>query len=287
MSFASKLGKSYEQVKDQAKVKKITIELGEVKFDLKVRIPLKKEMEELLEKISTPSEERVNALYKKLSAGIQAAIEEGGEDFLEAVNSERETIKVSDDDIVVEGTSIRQVARMTAINENQVEEFFHLLQSENGEPITETYEEISSEFPEQVIKEIVSQIDMAIRPDYKTAKKKLRSSLRRQLRTAMLFNGHTAEYIDSLDEETFTELQVMYADGMLGNKGIYDSISPLTTAVFNHIRPSGAPSYRQEQMFPWINEYSTHPDNDFTASDGLLLFMSQAPGFSMERMKHG
>ena len=60
---------------------------------------------------------------------------------------------------------------MAAINEVQIEEYFHLLQSESGEPITETYEQISAEFPEQVIKEIVAQIDAAIRPDYKTAKK--------------------------------------------------------------------------------------------------------------------
>ena len=110
--------------------------------------------------------------------------------------------------------------------------------------------------------------------------------MRRQLRAAMIFNGHTAEYIDSLDEETFTELQVMFADGFIGNKAIYNSLAPLTAGVFNYIRPSGTPSYTQEKIFPWINEYSIHPDNDVTASDGLLMFMSQAPGFSMERMKN-
>ena len=171
MSFASKLGKSYEQVKDQAKIKKITIELGEVKFDLKVRIPLKQEMESLLDKIANPSEENIEALYEKLSKGVKNAIDEGGADFLKAINDGKETIVMMDDDIIVDGTSIRQVARMTAINESQVEEYFHLLQSENGEPITESYEQIASEFPEQVIKEIVAQIDGAIRPDYKTAKK--------------------------------------------------------------------------------------------------------------------
>lgn len=171
MSFASKLGKSYEQVKDQAKIKKITIELGEVKFDLKVRIPLKQEMEDLLEKVANPSEEKINALYEKLSKGVKDAIAEGGDEFLKAINDGKETILVTDDDIIVDGTSIRQVAKITAINETQVEEYFHLLQSENGEPITESYNEIASEFPELVIKEIIAEIDGAIRPDYKTSKK--------------------------------------------------------------------------------------------------------------------
>lgn len=171
MSFASKLGKSYEQVKDQAKIKKITIELGEVKFDLKVRIPLKQEMEDLLEKVANPSEEKIDALYEKLSKGVKDAIAEGGDEFLKAINDGKEVILVTDDDIIVDGTSIRQVAKITAINETQVEEYFHLLQSENGEPITESYAQITEEFPDPIIKEIVKQIDSAIRPDYKTSKK--------------------------------------------------------------------------------------------------------------------
>ena len=55
--------------------------------------------------------------------------------------------------------------------EQRVEEYFHLLQSEIGDPIDETYEQIAAEFPEPVIKEIMQAIEGAIRPDYKNAKK--------------------------------------------------------------------------------------------------------------------
>lgn len=104
----------------------------------------------------------------------------------------------------------------------------------------------------------------------------------------MIFNGHTAEYIDSLDEETFTELQVMYADGLLGNSAIYDALTPITTGVFNYIRPANTPAYRSEQIFSWVNEYKKNPEFDVKPSDGLLLFMSQAPGFSFDKVrKHG
>jgi len=171
MSFADKLGKSYGMVRDQAKIKKIDIELGEVKFSLKVRIPLKHEMESLTEKIANPDPEKVNVIYDNLTKSIKQAIEEGGDDFLKVLNSDKETIKVTDDDIVIDGTSTKQVANMTAIWETQVEEYFHLLQSETGEAINETFKDISEEFPEQVIREIVTAIDGAIRPDYKTAKK--------------------------------------------------------------------------------------------------------------------
>jgi len=171
MSFADKLGKSYGMVRDQAKIKKIDIELGEVKFSLKVRIPLKHEMESLTEKIANPDPEKVNVIYENITKSIKQAIEEGGDDFLKVLNGEKETIKVTDDDIVIDGTSTKQVANMTAIWETQVEEYFHLLQSETGEAINETFKDISEEFPEQVIREIVTAIDGAIRPDYKTAKK--------------------------------------------------------------------------------------------------------------------
>ena len=171
MSFADKLGKSYGMVRDQAKIKKIDIELGEVKFSLKVRIPLKHEMESLTEKIANPDPEKVNVIYENLTKSIKQAIEEGGDDFLKVLNGDKETIKVTDDDIVIDGTSTKQVANMTAIWETQVEEYFHLLQSETGEAINETFKDISEEFPEQVIREIVTEIDGAIRPNYKTAKK--------------------------------------------------------------------------------------------------------------------
>jgi hypothetical protein len=171
MSFADKLGKSYGVVRDQAKIKKIDIELGEVKFNLKVRIPLKHEMEAMTEKIANPDPEKVEAIYTDLTKTMKQSLDDGGEEFLKLLNSEKETIKVTDDDIIINGTSTRQVSNMTAIWQTQVEQYFHLLESETGDPIDETYEQISSEFPEQIIKEIVTAIDGAIRPDYKTAKK--------------------------------------------------------------------------------------------------------------------
>jgi hypothetical protein len=49
--------------------------------------------------------------------------------------------------------------------------FFGLLQTETGEPVTESFQEIADEFPEAVIRDIVKSIDEAIRPSYKDAKK--------------------------------------------------------------------------------------------------------------------
>ena len=107
----------------------------------------------------------------------------------------------------------------------------------------------------------------------------------------MVFNGHTEQYINSLDEEIFAEIQVMYADGMLGNKGIYDALAPITTAVFNYMRSEKQSAYKQEQIFPWINEYSINPDFEPTSEEvvnsSLLSYVSQARGFKRERFKNG
>jgi hypothetical protein len=103
----------------------------------------------------------------------------------------------------------------------------------------------------------------------------------------MIFNGHTEKSVSEINEEIFTEIQVMYADGMLGNRGIYDSLAPITAGVFNYIRPEGAPSYKPESLFPWINDYWKNPDLEPTAqeqaSNALMAYMAQAKGFSKER----
>jgi hypothetical protein len=107
----------------------------------------------------------------------------------------------------------------------------------------------------------------------------------------MIFNGHTEQYIDTIDEELFAEIQVMYADGLLGNKGIFDAITPLTTAVFNYFRANNASPYNPADIFPWVVEYSVNPDHQpkqpEVASNGLLGFISQAKNFRLDRFNHG
>lgn len=108
---------------------------------------------------------------------------------------------------------------------------------------------------------------------------------------ALIFNGHTEQSVSEISEEVFTEIQVMYADGMLGNRAIFDGVAPLTTAVFNYMRAEGAPAYKQQQIFPWINEYWQNPDNEPTpeqqVNNALLSFVSRAKGFDTKRFKNG
>lgn len=171
MSFAKKLGQDYESIRSAARFKTIKININDTPFDLKVRIPVKRELEEMTAEISNPASEVVEAIYQELSAPLMKTLSEADEGFINALNSESEKIKVLDNDVIVEGNSIRQVAHLTAIWHTQVQRYFGLLQSATGEPINESYDEIADEFPEAVIKEIIEKIDSAIRPNYKDAKK--------------------------------------------------------------------------------------------------------------------
>jgi hypothetical protein len=171
MKLSTKLGKSYEQSRDQAKLKTIHLEIGNAKFSLKVRIPLKKEMEDLIDKIAHPDPAVVEEIYEKLAGPLKKTVEDGGEEFAKAMSESETGLVVTDDDVILQGSSVRQVATFTAMWETKVQEYFHLLQSETGEAINETYAEIAEEFPEPVIRQIVDDIEAAIKPDYKTAKK--------------------------------------------------------------------------------------------------------------------
>jgi hypothetical protein len=171
MGFSEKLGASYIQAKDQVKIKTIKVELDNTSFELKVKIPLKQEMEDLMNTISSPPKELIDEAFEKFAKPIKESIKEGGDKFIENINSEKEMIVVKDDDFIIDGNSIKQVANLTAMWQIKVEGYFHLLQSETGEPIIENFAQISAEFPESIIKKIIEEIDKAIKPTYEDVKK--------------------------------------------------------------------------------------------------------------------
>jgi len=171
MALANKLGSQYTDVKDKVKSKVIHIVAGEAEFDLKVRIPLKAEMESLNEFIMDANQDKVKVIYDKLADPVKKSLNEGGDDFVKALNKDKDYIIVKDDDIVIDGNSIKNVATLSVMWEQKVEKYFQLLISETGEPITETFEQITQEFPDEVIKQIVDEIEKAIKPSYDSVKK--------------------------------------------------------------------------------------------------------------------
>lgn len=171
MAISKKLGADYEAIRVNARFKKINIIFNDIEFPLKIRIPVRRELEDLLVKISAPNKKREDAIFKELSEPLLKTINDAGEGFLDVLNAENEKIKLVDDDIIVDGNSLKQIAKLNNVWHTQIELYFSLIQSETGEPVNETYEEISDEFPENVIREIVQKIDDVIKPNYKDTKK--------------------------------------------------------------------------------------------------------------------
>jgi hypothetical protein len=171
MTISNKLGASYEAIRAAARIKTIKVAINDMECELKVRVPVKREMDEITAKLATPDADLVEKLYEEMSGPLKATMASAEDGFLEALNADGEKMSFKDNDVIVSGTSVRHVATLSALWQRQVEIFFGLLQTQTGEPVTESFQEIADEFPEAVIRDIVKAIDEAIRPSYKDAKK--------------------------------------------------------------------------------------------------------------------
>ena len=99
----------------------------------------------------------------------------------------------------------------------------------------------------------------------------------------MIFNGHTLETIEELDDVTLANIQTMYADGLLGNYGILTQLATLTNGVFNYMRAANSPPYKLANILGSAYDYIYPPltaeQQKAAVNDSLLAFMSQANGF--------
>jgi len=100
----------------------------------------------------------------------------------------------------------------------------------------------------------------------------------------MVFNGHTIQNIDALDEHTMSEITIMYADGLIGNRNLITTLGSLVAGVFNYIRSNNSHPYNLKSVIGSAYGY-IYDDTEATPSDSLLTFMSQAPGFTMDKFK--
>lgn len=132
-----------------------TFELGGQIF--RVRIPLTKEMETIEQRISKIDEAEEQRRYEKMVAGFGDIDIEG--------------IVKTENDVVVEGRSTRDMVRSILQMENRVVEFIKLLVPTDGTLDDITYEEIDAEWPFTVQLEILAKINEVIAPGYKEERK--------------------------------------------------------------------------------------------------------------------
>ena len=133
-----------------------SFELGGHTF--KVRIPLTKEMEAIQEKIENIDESEAQRRFEKMTATFKDS-------------AALEGIVVTDDDVIIEGRSTRELVKSVMQMENRTVEFMKLVVPEAGTLDDITYQEIDEEFPFPVQLEMLNKISEAIQPGYKDSRK--------------------------------------------------------------------------------------------------------------------
>lgn len=89
-----------------------------------------------------------------------------------------------------------------------------------------------------------------------------------------------------MDEETFTDICVLYNDGIIGNFGILETLGNLTAGIYNYLRSSNSKPYTLQDIIPTAYDYIYPPKSEEEkreqASQSLLAFVMQAPNVPKE-----
>ena len=150
--LSSALGSNYAS--DSLRTK--TFELAGHTF--KVRVPLTREMELIQERIENIDESEFKVRFEKMTASFKDS-------------TELEGIVVTDDDVIIEGRSTRELVKSIMQMENRTVEYIKLIVPEHDNLDDITYKEIDEEWPFQVQLEVLNKISEAIQPGYKDSRK--------------------------------------------------------------------------------------------------------------------
>ena len=155
--LSTAFGEKYQANKKNLLIR--SFELGGHTF--KVRIPLVAESDEIYKKVSEPDADTVEKIYVDITASLRKFQATQSDDF-----------KFTDDDVLVDGRSMREAAKNKAITEARITEFFKLLVPElEGASLEDlTYKDIEEEFPISVQMQIVEKIGEVISPTYREAR---------------------------------------------------------------------------------------------------------------------
>jgi hypothetical protein len=125
--------------------------------DFKVRVPLTKELDAMQERIEQYDQTEYQKRFDKMTASFRTGTIEG--------------VVVTDDDVIVENRSTKELVKTILQMEARMVEYIKLLIPVNGTLDGITYEDIEAEWPTTVQLEILAKIAEAIQPGYKDSRK--------------------------------------------------------------------------------------------------------------------
>ena len=159
--LASALGKKFVQNKEEIRTREF--QLGGHTF--KVRVPLTVEVEATQKKIKDLDEELVEKYYQELTKDLQANKKDMPEEL---------KVVYKDNDIIVDGRSMREASRNKVLMESRIVEMFKLLVPEDKgfDMETITYKDVDELFPLSIQMQVVEAISEVISFNYTANKEK-------------------------------------------------------------------------------------------------------------------
>ncbi len=133
-----------------------TFELAGHEF--KVRVPLSKELDDMQDRINKVDAKEFKIRFDNMTSS-----------FLDG--SDIEGVVVTDDDVIIEGRSTKELVETILQMENRMVEYIKLLVPVNGTLDDITYEDIEAEWPTAVQLEMLARISESIQPGYKDSRK--------------------------------------------------------------------------------------------------------------------
>jgi hypothetical protein len=149
------LGKKYEENRLSVLTRKF--ELGDHTF--KVRVPSVQEIEAIYNYFKNPNEEKVEQEYQTMLKEFNGL-------------EERDGLEIKENDVLIEGRSVRETAKNKHILQYRIVEYIKFLIPETGSLEDITYEDVEAEFPLSVQMTLVEKINEVISPEYKDIKSK-------------------------------------------------------------------------------------------------------------------
>lgn len=156
--LASALGSKYQE--NRVSVMTRQFELGNHTF--KVRVPSVTEIESIYDYFKNPNEDDVQKNYDEMTKAL-----------VELKDSADDTVQFLDDDIVIDGRSMKEAAKNKTVLQYRIVEYIKFLIPENGQSLDGLeYSDVESEWPLAIQLKIVDKINEVISPDYKEIRAK-------------------------------------------------------------------------------------------------------------------
>lgn len=155
--LSNAFGANYNKMRREILTRKF--ELGG--FIFKVRVPLVSESDAIYERTTNPEEAKIDSIYQLLVEPLQK--------FRESSEATESGFEFLENDVLVQGKSLREAARNKALTEARIVEYIRLLVPEDPETTLAdiTYEDIEAEWPLNVQLALCEKIGEVISPNYK------------------------------------------------------------------------------------------------------------------------